>query len=201
MKIGDHLVTSRIGYTHHGLYIGRKSVIHYSGFANDISSGVIEIASLASFCNGNEVWVQPYKNRKYSAKESVSRARSRLGEDWYNLLLNNCEHFVAWCITGCHMSAQVNDAVSVVESVYSASQLSKACSPVLARSLVSGGNSLVCSALSLSSAISPSLGVSSLAGTSALAGAGSVLSTAAAPAVATVAAAYGVAKLVDWLLE
>ena len=31
--IGAHLITSRKGYNHHGLYIGRGKVIHYSGMA------------------------------------------------------------------------------------------------------------------------------------------------------------------------
>ena len=29
MQAGDHLVTFRMGYTHHGLYLGNKEVIHY----------------------------------------------------------------------------------------------------------------------------------------------------------------------------
>ncbi|HGY1053508.1 TPA: lecithin retinol acyltransferase family protein [Aeromonas salmonicida subsp. pectinolytica] len=28
---GDHLVTARLGYTHHGLYVGGDLVIHYQG--------------------------------------------------------------------------------------------------------------------------------------------------------------------------
>lgn len=31
--------------------------------------------------------------RLYSPKETMERALSRVGEDKYNLLLNNCEHF------------------------------------------------------------------------------------------------------------
>ena len=53
MKFGDHLVSPRIGYSHHGIYIGDDQVIHYSGFANGISSGEIEISSLDEFSRGN----------------------------------------------------------------------------------------------------------------------------------------------------
>lgn len=42
----------------------------------------------------------------YSATETVSRARSRLGEARYNVALNNCEHFAIWCKTGEHVSYQ-----------------------------------------------------------------------------------------------
>ena len=31
MKPGDHLVVSRWGYDHHGLYAGNNQVIHYTG--------------------------------------------------------------------------------------------------------------------------------------------------------------------------
>jgi hypothetical protein len=33
----------------------------------------------------------------------------RLGEQNYNLLFNNCEHFAHWCKTGRHRSSQVED--------------------------------------------------------------------------------------------
>ncbi len=44
----------------------------------------------------------------YSPEETVRRARSKLGEGGYNLALNNCEHFAAWCKTGVRSSKQVN---------------------------------------------------------------------------------------------
>ena len=31
-KIGSHLKVARLGYTHHGIYIGDNKVIHYAGF-------------------------------------------------------------------------------------------------------------------------------------------------------------------------
>jgi Lecithin retinol acyltransferase len=37
----------------------------------------------------------------------VRRARSRIGEDDYRLLTNNCEHFCNWCLCGVSRSAQV----------------------------------------------------------------------------------------------
>jgi hypothetical protein len=33
--------------------------------------------------------------------------RSRLGENDYRLLTNNCEHFCNWCLSGVSLSAQV----------------------------------------------------------------------------------------------
>ena len=37
---GKHLITQRLGYTHHGIYAGNNSVIHYSGLAEGPLSGV-----------------------------------------------------------------------------------------------------------------------------------------------------------------
>lgn len=50
---------------------------------------------------------QRRKRRVYTAEEAVQRARSRLGEENYNLVTNNCEHFAMWCRTGIQESSQV----------------------------------------------------------------------------------------------
>lgn len=47
----------------------------------------------------------------YSPQETVNRALSRIGEDKYSLLLNNCEHFAIWCKTGASKSFQVDNTV------------------------------------------------------------------------------------------
>ena len=36
---------------------------------------------------------------------------SRIGEQDYNLLFNNCEHFATWCKTGRHRSSQIDSAI------------------------------------------------------------------------------------------
>lgn len=48
----------------------------------------------------------------YSPKETIKRAKSRLGEEKYNILTNNCEHFVVWCKTGITNSDQVRSILS-----------------------------------------------------------------------------------------
>jgi len=115
-KIGDHLITPRYfgAYTHQGIYIGGGDVIHYSGLSSSFESGEIEISSLEYFANDNPVNVVHYTNREYTRKQSVERSRSRLGEDWYNIVFNNCEHFVTWCIMGKHRSKQVNGAIEAL---------------------------------------------------------------------------------------
>jgi Lecithin retinol acyltransferase len=125
MNIGDHLVTPRTGYTHHGLYIGNGEVIHYSGFANGQSTGTICITSVKAFANGHDVSVKEHFFRFHDREKSVERAHNRLGEDWYNVLINNCEHFVNWCINGLHNSEQVNNMIAAISVVYNAANESK----------------------------------------------------------------------------
>ena len=47
----------------------------------------------------------------YSPEETVARAKSLIGEDQYNLITNNCEHFAIWCKTGAHKSYQVESVL------------------------------------------------------------------------------------------
>lgn len=51
------------------------------------------------------------KRRTYSAEDTIKRAQSRIGEEKYNLVSNNCEHFAMWCKTGVSESSQVNQIV------------------------------------------------------------------------------------------
>jgi len=104
---GDHLITSRPGYTHHGIYIGEGKVIHYAGLADGLSSGPVEITTLDRFSVGKKVRVRRYPEPVHDGESAVARARSRLGEDRYDLQANNCEHFCSWVRTGRHVSGQV----------------------------------------------------------------------------------------------
>ena len=47
----------------------------------------------------------------FSAEDTIRRAMERLGEEEYNLITNNCEHFAMWCKTGESVSCQVNQIV------------------------------------------------------------------------------------------
>jgi Lecithin retinol acyltransferase len=105
--LGAHLTTSRRGYTHHGVYVGGGRVVHYSGFSGFWQCGPVEEVSLSGFSAGREVRSVDHPKSVFSPEETVRRARSRLGENDYRLLTNNCEHFCNWCLNGVSHSAQV----------------------------------------------------------------------------------------------
>ena len=105
---GAHLVTRRTGYTHHGIYVGDATVIHYSGLADGWNSGPIEATGLDAFAGGAAMWVRLHPNSPFKPREVSERARSRLGEEAYCMGTNNCEHFAWWCAMGDHASPQVD---------------------------------------------------------------------------------------------
>ncbi|WP_434939697.1 lecithin retinol acyltransferase family protein [Shewanella sp. HL-SH8] len=100
---GDHLVTNidNLGLTeHHGLYIGNDSVIHLA------KSGIVEKTSLWQFADGNQVRV---KKSALFHKQAVDSARSQLGNTYYSLINDNCEHFVNACLDEPSSSNQVSN--------------------------------------------------------------------------------------------
>jgi hypothetical protein len=105
--LGSHLVTPRRGYLHHGIYVGARKVVHYSGFAHGLRRGPVEEVPFAHFACGQRVWVRSDAPSDFDVREVIYRARSRVGEDRYRLLTNNCEHFCEWCLRGTARSFQV----------------------------------------------------------------------------------------------
>jgi hypothetical protein len=67
----------------------------------------VEEVPLASFAQERAIWVRGHSAPCFNGAEVTRRARSRLGEDSYRLLSNNCEHFCEWCLRDDHRSHQV----------------------------------------------------------------------------------------------
>ncbi|MFI3254188.1 MAG: lecithin retinol acyltransferase family protein [Eubacteriales bacterium] len=95
LQEADHLFVYRPGFTHHGLYIGNNEVIHYE-------KGSVHRDSFENFQKGMKIYALPEKESplRYTTSQVLERAKSRLGENDYNLIVNNCEHFVRWCRAG-----------------------------------------------------------------------------------------------------
>lgn len=105
--LGAHLVVSRGLYTHHGIYVGSGGVIHYSGLSDGLNAGPVVHDYLESFAPDGGISVRKYANPRFSGKEIVERAHSRLGENKYDIHSNNCEDFCSWAVTGESRSEQV----------------------------------------------------------------------------------------------
>ena len=114
-KRGTHIQVNRLGYTHHGIYIGDDMVIHYSGFHKLGKKGIVSITSLESFCSGEIATTynaeKMLKGDRFSTIDIIKRAKTRLNEDNYNIIFNNCEHFCNWCTHNDDYSQQTAGAI------------------------------------------------------------------------------------------
>jgi len=109
--VGSHLRVSRGTYFHHGVYVGRRQIIHFSGKSDGFLSGAGPIVRESL----NDFFLDADRaeliRHKYTLPptEIVKRAREKLKSDDYSLFTNNCEHFATWCVTGEARSSQIDD--------------------------------------------------------------------------------------------
>lgn len=97
-------------YEHHGIDCGDGTVIHYRK-----TNEIISRTPLLTFSHGLKVYLKEYLTSFCFVPEIViQRAISRLGEQEYNLLFNNCEHFATWCKTGISYSKQIRDFLPII---------------------------------------------------------------------------------------
>ena len=113
LRVGDHLIARRFAYTHHGLYMGDGKVLEY------IQNGGVTIVPLETFAQRHAVYIREHSEAKFTGEEAVKRGLTRLGENNYNLLTCNCEHFVNWCIDGVSNSRQVDNLILTIIPFYS----------------------------------------------------------------------------------
>ena len=96
---------------HYIIYLGVKDDFHIF-MANTLSG--VKVYNYYDLMKDLETFI-PEKIEKFignfqDRREAVIRALSRLNENSYNLILNNCEHFKNWVQNGVHKSKQVEDA-------------------------------------------------------------------------------------------
>ena len=186
LNYGDHLISPRIGYEHHGIYAGDDWVIHYQGPFSGHDACQVVMSTLGAFCQEKDFIIRTHPQR-LSPDHSVNRAHSRLGERSYNLLFNNCEHFVMWCIKDLHHSPQVTEAAATLLAAQ------------VARSSLGHLTSVATAGVTGASLSSSVAGGATTAALTSLVG----VSTAPAwaPLAVGAAAAYGAHKLWNWLTD
>eukprot|EP00933_Yihiella_yeosuensis_P073306 TRINITY_DN81955_c0_g1_i1.p1 TRINITY_DN81955_c0_g1~~TRINITY_DN81955_c0_g1_i1.p1 ORF type:complete len:381 (+),score=47.80 TRINITY_DN81955_c0_g1_i1:30-1145(+) len=95
-------------YEHHAvLDTVANEVIHYSRRHDDANNQIM-VESIAAFEESYYPWrIAQLPSSVEKAKEVLERARSKIGEEQYSLVMNNCEHFASWCFEGSGSSKQV----------------------------------------------------------------------------------------------
>ena len=119
IRLGDILWVDRGLYHHCGIYEGEGRVIHFAapeGSEISAEDAVIHRTTFEHFKDGGPVKVIDIAEG-FTPEETVSRARSRLGERGYDFASNNCDHFAIWCKTGKHRSLQVDGVKAILKAI------------------------------------------------------------------------------------
>jgi hypothetical protein len=116
MAKGDHIRVKRMGglYYHHGIDMGDGTIIHFSGELFDNENAEVIRTLEEEFLDGSEKRIVSYTGRDdlLPVKETLKRAKAKLGNKDYGLIVNNCEHFATYCKTGKKESRQVRKAAT-----------------------------------------------------------------------------------------
>ena len=113
---GDLIRTKVRFYHHYGIFVSEEEVIQF-GLPDDPLRPAEEIrvlnSDIAAFLQGGEVEVavpdSATRRHMRSPEQIVELARQRIGEGGYDILHNNCEHFVNACVFGKAYSTQIDE--------------------------------------------------------------------------------------------
>ena len=114
------------GYNHWAVYVGDGEIVHYAKINSDGTGAKVKIARdcLDDYIrNCSKLELRSYAKKElgvanrfllgkiYSGKEVAGRALSKVGEEGYDLIFKNCEHFAKWCKYDTPICEQTEDAV------------------------------------------------------------------------------------------
>lgn len=116
-KPGDIIRVAARFYYHYGLYVSDDCVIQF-GLADNTGTDPKDICvregTYRDFCNGSFAETAKLslaeKHKRRSVAKTIEYAKSRLGMTGYDILHNNCEHFVTDCVFGTPTSELVTQA-------------------------------------------------------------------------------------------
>ena len=115
-KKGDIIRTKVKFYHHYGIFVDEDNIIQF-GFRDNsgVDPETIEVIStdIKTFCEGipfETAELSPMERlKRKSVSEIIKTARASIGEKGYNILHNNCEHFVNKCVFGEAKSTFLNN--------------------------------------------------------------------------------------------
>lgn len=93
-KAGDIIAFRRLFFTHYALYIGDGMVIHRDKYAGKAR---VAIAHIGDIPGKISIATDTYSGvglKRIGTDECIARAMTHIGETKYNVLTENCEHFV-----------------------------------------------------------------------------------------------------------
>ena len=129
LQRGDHIVFDWLQgiYCHHAIV---KHVDEESGEIKTIEynwtpSGKFQVMEKTNRFF-QEVPVYLMLHGSFDRDLVLWRAQSKIGEEKYNLVTNNCEHFAMWCITGRSSYDQINKGLEMVNEEVGQRLVSKA---------------------------------------------------------------------------
>ena len=120
---GDVIRVYNGRFYHMGIYIGDEKVIHFAGpdtrHLTDSSQARVRISAIDDFAMKGQLEVRDYslkeRLRKRPGSRVISEAKKHLGEGGYDIIHNNCEHFVNKCVFGVAYSLQIDQMRAVAE--------------------------------------------------------------------------------------
>ena len=128
LQSADHIAFYRLRgiYCHHAIV---KHVDEESGEIKTIEysrtpSGKFQVMEKTH--RFQEVTVYLMLHESFDRDLVISKAQSKIGEEQYNLVTNNCEHFAMWCITGRSSCDQINKGLEMVNEEVGQRLVSKA---------------------------------------------------------------------------
>ena len=122
LRVGSHIKICRLGYYHHGIYVGRGKVIEYSGKSTKLTKNSPVVCTLL-----RSLRLNGHRDCRVQGTPSEGRDRrqsQRTGENDYSVFRNNREHFAADCVTGKSESKQVRAFVLGGSSSFKSTTLS-----------------------------------------------------------------------------
>ena len=113
---GAHIRVQIQSIYHHGIYIGNDEVVQF-GLPIDMIRPKEEVkvlkSSIEEFLQGGFLEVRVYDRKEKKIKNDnqkiIEIAKSKLGEDGYDIVHNNCEHFANFCVFNKKESQQVDN--------------------------------------------------------------------------------------------
>lgn len=115
-KRGDIIRTKVNFYHHYGIFVDEREVIQFGlpdGPARPAEQQRVLVTDIYTFLGGGDLEtgrpIGEERGRMRTPRQIVETARSRIGEGGYDILHNNCEHFVYSCAFGESHSSFLED--------------------------------------------------------------------------------------------